>query len=53
MSMTTVLRRMKRGDVTVHGFQSAFRDWAAEKTNYPDRLAEKALSPQLTSIHSD
>ena len=49
MSMTTVLRRMKRGDVTVHGFRSTFRDWAAEKTNYPDRLAEKALSHTLKS----
>jgi len=49
MSMTTVLRRMKRGDVTVQGFRSTFRDWAVEKTNYPDRLAEKALSHSLKS----
>jgi hypothetical protein len=27
--MTEVLRRMGRGDITVHGFRSTFRDWAA------------------------
>lgn len=47
MSMANVLKRMDRKDVTVHGFRSAFRDWIAEKTNYPDRLAEKALSHTL------
>lgn len=30
MSMTAVLRRMGRGDITVHGFRSSFRDWCAE-----------------------
>ena len=32
MSMTAVLRRM-HVEVTVHGFRSSFRDWAAEATN--------------------
>jgi integrase len=44
MSLTAVLRRMNRGDLTVHGFRSTFRDWAAETTAYPSELAEKALS---------
>jgi integrase len=31
-------------DVTVHGFRSAFRDWAAERTNYPNHVVEMALA---------
>ena len=38
---------MKRSDITVHGFRSTFRDWVAEETNYPDRLAEAALAHVL------
>jgi integrase len=30
--------------VTVHGFRSSFRDWAAEQTNFPRELQEAALS---------
>jgi integrase len=30
--------------VTVHGFRSTFRDWAAEKTNFPREIAEAALA---------
>ena len=44
MSLTAVLRRMKRGDLTAHGFRSAFRDWAAEMTAYPAELVEMALA---------
>jgi integrase len=44
MAMLSVLRRMKRGDITVHGFRSAFRDWAAEQTNWPSEVAEMALA---------
>lgn len=38
------LRRMDRGDLTVHGFRSTFRDWAAERTNFPSEIAEMALA---------
>lgn len=44
MALTAVLRRMKRTDITVHGFRSSFRDWAAECTNYPREVAEMALA---------
>jgi integrase len=44
MSLTAVLRRMKRDDLTAHGFRSTFRDWAAEATAYPAEVAEMALS---------
>ncbi|MDE2580911.1 MAG: integrase arm-type DNA-binding domain-containing protein [Rhodospirillales bacterium] len=47
MSLTAVLRRMKRGDLTVHGFRSTFRQWCAEATNYPRELAEAALAHTL------
>jgi hypothetical protein len=36
MAMEVVMRRMK-ANATVHGFRSAFRDWAAETTDFPQR----------------
>jgi integrase len=30
--------------VTVHGFRSSFRDWAAERTNFPREIAEASLA---------
>lgn len=44
MAMEMVLRRMKLDDVTVHGFRSAFRDWAGNETHFPRELAEAALA---------
>lgn len=44
MAMMAVLRRMGRDDITVHGFRSTFRDWAAERTNYPNEVVEMALA---------
>ena len=44
MTLTAVLRRMGRGDITAHGFRSTFRDWTAETTNYPREVAEMALA---------
>lgn len=43
MAMAMFLRRMGQ-DVTVHGFRSAFRDWAAECTGYPHEVCEMALA---------
>ena len=43
MSLTAVLRRMKV-DAVPHGFRSSFRDWCAERTNYPREVAEMALA---------
>jgi len=39
---------MKRPELTVHGFRSSFRDWAAEQTNFPRELAEAALAHVLS-----
>jgi len=56
MSLTAVVRRMGgRHDwvdadgarVTVHGFRTTFRMWAAEMTNYPREVAEHSLAHQL------
>jgi integrase len=43
MAMASVLSRMGR-DETVHGFRSTFRDWAAERTAYPNHVVEMALA---------
>jgi integrase len=44
MGMTGILRRMGRSDITVHGFRSTFRDWAAECTSFPNEVVEMALA---------
>jgi integrase len=44
MAFLMLLRRMRRGDLTVHGFRSTFRDWAAECTNLPNEVVEMALA---------
>jgi integrase len=33
--------------ITVHGFRSTFRQWAAEQTTYPREIAEHALAHRL------
>jgi integrase len=43
-AMLKLLARMKRADITGHGFRSTFRDWAAEATTYPREIAEAALA---------
>jgi integrase len=50
MSLTAVLRRMERGDLTAHGFRSTFRDWAAESAvghSFGREAAEHALAHKL------
>jgi integrase len=43
-AMLRVLDSMGRGNLTVHGFRSTFRDWAAERTNFPREVCEAALA---------
>lgn len=49
MSLTAVLRRMQRRDITVHGFRSTFRDWCAESVAnaFPREVCEHALAHSL------
>jgi integrase len=42
--LAEVLARMGRTDITVHGFRSTFRDWAAETTAFPNHVVEQALA---------
>ena len=44
MAFLTVLRRLGRNDITVHGFRSTFRDWVAEQTAFSSEVAEMALA---------
>lgn len=44
MSLSAVLKRMDQKEITVHGFRSSFRDWAAESTAYPNEMVEMALA---------
>jgi len=44
VAMLRVLGRLGYGGVTVHGFRSSFRDWAAERTRFPSEVAEAALA---------
>lgn len=48
MVFLMTLRRMKL-DFTAHGFRSAFRDWAAERTNFPRDVCEMALAHTIKS----
>ena len=47
MAMLVLLKRMNRGDITVHGFRSTFRDWAAETTEYSGDVVEMALAHKI------
>jgi integrase len=49
MAMTELLRRMGRGNITVHGFRSSFRDWAAERTGFASEAVELALAHAVGS----
>jgi integrase len=44
MALHHLLERLGHGDLTVHGFRSAFRTWAAEKTIFSREIAEVALA---------
>ena len=51
MSNMTMLTYLQRKDgckeLTVHGFRSSFRDWAAEKGNFQREVCEQALAHAL------
>jgi integrase len=43
MVLLMTMRRLKSA-CTVHGFRSAFRDWASERTNFAREICEAALA---------
>jgi integrase len=48
-AMLATLKRMGYADLTCHGFRSTFRDWAAERTGYPNHVVELALAHTIPS----
>ena len=48
MVFLMTLRRMEV-DCTAHGFRSSFRDWASERTNFPNEVCEMALAHAIKS----
>jgi integrase len=48
MALPLQLKRMGI-DCTVHGFRSTFRDWAAERTDFPNEVIEMALAHTIRS----
>jgi len=44
IAMLKLLKRMDSDDITVHGFRSTFRYWAAERTSFPSEVVEMALA---------
>ena len=49
MAFLMLLRRLERSDLTAHGFRSSFRDWVAERTDFPSEVAEMALAHTVSS----
>jgi integrase len=47
-AMGLLLKKL-RPAVTIHGFRSSFRDWASERTSYPEVVAEQALAHAVGS----
>jgi integrase len=63
MSLTTLIKRMHEQKlkenglgyidpkqnrvITTHGFRSTFRDWSADKTDYPREVCEHVLAHKL------
>jgi len=43
------LQRTGYDNITVHGFRSTFRDWAAETTAYPNHVVEMALAHAIAN----
>lgn len=49
MAILMCLRGIRAG-ITVHGFRSAFRDWAGDATPYPREVVEQALAHTVGGV---
>lgn len=47
MVFLMLVRRLGRTDFTPHGFRSTFKDWASDRTNFPNTVSEAALAHTL------
>lgn len=43
MAMSKMLKLLGRGDITVHGFRSTFKEWASDRTAFPREIIEQAM----------
>jgi integrase len=48
-ALQRVLKRLGITDATVHGFRSAARDWAGDKTTFAHDVIETCLAHQIQS----
>jgi integrase len=48
-ALPRLLARLGVTGVTIHGFRSSFRSWAAEETSFPAEVCEMALAHQVGS----
>jgi integrase len=44
MAMTMQMRRMKKGEYSVHGMRASFKTWSREETHFPIGISEAALA---------
>src|SRR5262249_39565564 len=44
MAFLMLLRRMKRDDLTAHGFRATFKTWASDRTGFQNEIVEAALA---------
>jgi integrase len=44
MAFLMLLRRMKRDDLTAHGFRATFKTWASERTSFQNEIVEAAMA---------
>src|SRR5262245_4590913 len=49
MAFLMLLRRMKRDDLTAHGFRATFKTWASERTSFQNEIVEAALAHVIGS----
>lgn len=49
-ALLMVLRTMRQDAITVHGFRSTFRDWAAEQSDFPAYIVEMALAHAIPNM---
>ena len=51
--MMALVREIAGCDISMHGFRSTFRVWAAEQTNIPREIAEMALAHKTQTDTED
>ena len=44
MAFLMLLRRIKRADLTAHGFRATYKTWASERTSFQNEIVEAALA---------